>query len=166
MKKNSIKFNQSEGDLKALNSESSKNVNDFHYLESWIYFCSKDVSVRIGKAWFALHKLDHQSWYPLCSFYHLPWCPLCSRYHLSWCPFYSIISLGVPTGLLSVPDDPSVLSHLSWCLLYHLLMCSPGLSSVLLSPLFSPSSVLASWCQLCSTISQLESAELAERQAK
>ena len=53
-----IKFNQGEGALKALNSESLKNVDDFLYLGSRIDCCSKDVNVRIGKAWFAIHKLD------------------------------------------------------------------------------------------------------------
>ena len=53
-----IKFNQGEGDLKALNSEYLKNVDDFLYLGSWIECCSKDVNVRIGRAWSALHKLN------------------------------------------------------------------------------------------------------------
>ena len=53
-----IKFSQDEGDLKALNGESLKNVDDFLYLGSWIDCCSKDVNVRIGKAWSALHKVD------------------------------------------------------------------------------------------------------------
>ena len=53
-----IKFNQGKGDLKALNGESLKNVDDFLYLGSWMDCCSKDVNVRIGKAWSALHKLD------------------------------------------------------------------------------------------------------------
>ena len=41
-----------------LNGESLKNVDDFLYLGSWIDCCSKDVNVRIGKAWSALHKID------------------------------------------------------------------------------------------------------------
>ena len=35
-KVNYIKINQGEGDLKALNGDSLKNVDDFPYLESWI----------------------------------------------------------------------------------------------------------------------------------
>ena len=53
-----MKFKQGEGDLKALQDESLKNVDDFFYLGSWSDCCSKDVNVRIGKAWSALHKLD------------------------------------------------------------------------------------------------------------
>ena len=45
-----IKLNQDEGDLKALNGESLKNVDDFLYLGWLIGCCSKDVNVRIGKA--------------------------------------------------------------------------------------------------------------------
>ena len=52
-----MKFNQGEGDLKAFNGESFKNVDDFLFLGSWIDCCSEDVNVRIGKAWSALHKL-------------------------------------------------------------------------------------------------------------
>ena len=52
------KFNQGEGDPKVLNDQSLKNVGDFLYLESWIDCCSKDVNVRIGKAWCVHHKLD------------------------------------------------------------------------------------------------------------
>ena len=52
-----IKFNQGEENLKALNGESLKNVDDFLYLESWIDCCSKDVNIRIGKAWSAFYKL-------------------------------------------------------------------------------------------------------------
>ena len=44
-----IKFNQGEGDLKALNGESLKNIEDFRYLGSWIGCCSKDVNVRIER---------------------------------------------------------------------------------------------------------------------
>ena len=44
-----IKFNQGEGDLKALNDESLKNVDDFLYLGSCIDCCFKDVNVRMGK---------------------------------------------------------------------------------------------------------------------
>ena len=54
-----MKLNQSERDLKALNGESSKNVDDFLYLGSWTDCCSKDVNVRIGKAWSALQNLIH-----------------------------------------------------------------------------------------------------------
>ena len=53
-----IKFNESEVDLRALNGESLKNLEEFLYLGSWIDCCSKDVSIRIGMAWSALHKLD------------------------------------------------------------------------------------------------------------
>ena len=53
-----IKFNQDGGDINALNGKSLKNVEDFLYLGSWIDCCSTDVTVRIGKAWSALHKLD------------------------------------------------------------------------------------------------------------
>ena len=53
-----VKFNQGEGDLKAVNGESLKNVDDFLYLGSLIDYCSVDVNVRTGKAWSALHKLD------------------------------------------------------------------------------------------------------------
>ena len=49
-----IKFNQGEGDLNALNGGSLKNV-DFRYLGSWIDCCSRDVNVKTGKAWSALH---------------------------------------------------------------------------------------------------------------
>ena len=45
-----IKFSGGEGDLKALNGESLKNVDDFFYPGSWIDRSSKDVN--------ALHKLD------------------------------------------------------------------------------------------------------------
>ena len=41
-----MKFNQSEGDLKAVNGESLTSVDDFLYLGSWIS-CSKDVNARI-----------------------------------------------------------------------------------------------------------------------
>ena len=51
-------FNQGEGDLKALNDEPLKNVDDFLYVGWWIDCCSKGVNVRIGKVWSALHKLD------------------------------------------------------------------------------------------------------------
>ena len=44
--------------VKALNDESLKNVDDFLHLELWINFCSKDVNVRIGKSWAALHEID------------------------------------------------------------------------------------------------------------
>ena len=37
---------------------SLKNVDDFLFLGSSIDCCSKDVNVRIGKAWSTLHKLD------------------------------------------------------------------------------------------------------------
>ena len=53
-----VKFNESEGNPKVLNGESLKNIDDFLCLESWIDCCSKDVNVRIGTAWSALHKLD------------------------------------------------------------------------------------------------------------
>ena len=53
-----MEFNQAEGDLKVLDGESLKNVDDFLYLGSWTDCCSKAVNVRIGKAWSALHKLD------------------------------------------------------------------------------------------------------------
>ena len=42
-----INFNQDEEDIKALNGESVKNVDDFLYLGSWIDCCSKDVNVRL-----------------------------------------------------------------------------------------------------------------------
>ena len=53
-----IKFNQGEGDLKALNVVFLKNIDDFLYLGSWTDCCSKDVNLRRGKTRSALHKLD------------------------------------------------------------------------------------------------------------
>ena len=52
-----MQFNQGGRDLKALNGESLRNVDDFLYLGSWIDCCSTDVNVRIGKAWSALQNL-------------------------------------------------------------------------------------------------------------
>ena len=53
-----IMFNQGEGNIKVLNIETLKNVDDLLYLGLWIDCCSKDVNVRIRNAWSALHKLD------------------------------------------------------------------------------------------------------------
>ena len=53
-----MKFNQGGGDLKVINGESLKNVDDFLYMRSWIDCCSKDVNVGTGKVLPRLPKLD------------------------------------------------------------------------------------------------------------
>ena len=51
-------YNQPEGDLMTLNSGKLKMVNDFQYLGSRIASTEKDITMRIGKAWSALQKLN------------------------------------------------------------------------------------------------------------
>ena len=51
-------FNQDEGDLKALDGDVLNQVEDFQYLGAWLNTCSKDINIRIGRAWTALLKLN------------------------------------------------------------------------------------------------------------
>ena len=51
-------YNQPEGDLMTLNSGKLKMVDDFQYLGSRIASTEKDITMRIGKAWCALQKLN------------------------------------------------------------------------------------------------------------
>ena len=51
-------YNQPEGDLMTLNSGKLKMVDDFQYLGSRIASTEKDITMRIGKAWSALQKLN------------------------------------------------------------------------------------------------------------
>ena len=50
--------NQDDGAIKAVDGNALNQVKDFLCLRSWISFCSKDINVRIGKAWTALLKLN------------------------------------------------------------------------------------------------------------
>ena len=45
------------GDLQSRSGESIENVKDFVYLGSWIEGTERDIKVRKGKAWAALHRL-------------------------------------------------------------------------------------------------------------
>ena len=47
-------FNQDEGDLKTIDGDVLNQVEDFQYLGAWLNTCSKDINVRIGRAWTAL----------------------------------------------------------------------------------------------------------------
>ena len=51
-------FNQDAGAITTVEGHTLKQVDDFQYLGSWIDTCSKDISIRIGKAWTALLKLN------------------------------------------------------------------------------------------------------------
>ena len=51
-------FNQDEGDLKTLDGDVLNQVEDFQYLGAWLNTCSKDINIRIGRAWTALLKLN------------------------------------------------------------------------------------------------------------
>ena len=45
-------------DIKSLNGSNIKKVEDFKYLGSYIASTERDIEVRLGQAWGALHKLD------------------------------------------------------------------------------------------------------------
>ena len=51
-------YNQPKGDLMTLNGGKLKMVDDFQYLGSRIASTEKDITMRIGKAWSALQKLN------------------------------------------------------------------------------------------------------------
>ena len=53
-----MKFNQMGDALTAKSDRVIKEVEDFQYLGSWVQTSEKDLSVRIGKAWFASNKLE------------------------------------------------------------------------------------------------------------
>ena len=52
-----LNINDQAGDLKSRSGETIENVDDFVYLGSWIEGTERDIKVRKGKAWGALHRL-------------------------------------------------------------------------------------------------------------
>ena len=47
--RNSMLYNQAEGDLVSLEGNKLKQVDNFKYLGSWIQSCEKDMNIRIGQ---------------------------------------------------------------------------------------------------------------------
>ena len=56
-KRNSMLYNQAEGDLVTLEGNKLKQVDNFKYLGSWIQSSEKDMNIRIGQAWSVLKKM-------------------------------------------------------------------------------------------------------------
>ena len=52
-----LNINDQAGDLRSRSGETIENVDDFIYLGSWIEGTERDIKVRKGKAWGALHRL-------------------------------------------------------------------------------------------------------------
>ena len=53
-----IIYNQPISEIKFVNGEKIKNVEDFKYLGSWTNNTQKDIKVRIAQAWVACNKLS------------------------------------------------------------------------------------------------------------
>ena len=53
-----IIYNQPISEIKSVNAEKIKNVEDFKYLGSWTNNTQKDIKLRIAQAWVACNKLS------------------------------------------------------------------------------------------------------------